>query len=81
MGTLKGKLFLLGLGKELMGQMKGKAGGGGMADMMPAGDGLMQMLGGFSILRLSSLMSMAGLTFTKEQLLDINAKLNKIKKK
>lgn len=70
MGTLKGKLFLLGLGKELMGQMKGKA-----------GDGLMQMLGGFSILRLSSLMSMAGLTFTKEQLLDINAKLNKIKKK
>jgi beta-galactosidase len=41
----------------------------------------MQMLGGFSILRLSSLMSMAGLTFTKEQLLDINAKLNKIKKK
>ena len=81
MGTLKGKLFLLGLGKELMGQMKGKAGGGGMTDMMPAGDGLMQMLGGFSILRLSSLMSMAGLTFTKEQLLDINAKLNKIKKK
>ena len=81
MDSLKGKLFLLGLGKDLMKQMKGSGSGGGMADMMPSGDGLMQMLGGFSILRLTSLMSMAGITFTKEQLLDINAKLNKIKKK
>ena len=41
----------------------------------------MQMLGGFSILRLSSMVGMAGITITKEQLLDINAKLNKVKKK
>lgn len=48
---------------------------------MPSGDGLMQMLGGFSILRIASMASMANITFTKEQLLDINKKLNKIKKK
>lgn len=54
---------------------------GGMGDMMPSGDGLMQMLGGFSILRIASMASMANITFTKEQLLDINKKLNKIKKK
>ena len=83
MGTLKGKLFLLGLGKDMMKQMKGNDSGksGGLGEMIPSGDGLVQMLGGFSILRLASLAGMAGITFTKEQLLDINAKLNKIKKK
>ena len=52
--------------------------GGGMADMMPAGDGLMQMMGGFTIVRLASMMSMANVTFTKEQLLALNAQLNQI---
>ena len=43
-------------------------------------DSMMQMLGGFTFLRLSGMMGMMGIEFTKEQLLDINAKLNKIKK-
>ena len=41
---------------------------------------MMQMLGSFTILRLSGMIGMAGVTLTKEQLLDLNAKLNKIKK-
>ena len=41
----------------------------------------MQMMGGFTLLRLTGLMSMTGATFTKEDLLKINKKLNKIKKK
>jgi hypothetical protein len=42
---------------------------------------MMQMMGGFTLLRLTGLMGMTGVTFTKEDLLKINKKLNKIKKK
>ena len=41
---------------------------------------LLQMLGGFSILRASSMLGMVNVTLTKEQLLSINKKLNKINK-
>ena len=40
-----------------------------------------QMLGGCPVLRLTSMMGMANISFTKEELLKINAKLNKIRKK
>ncbi len=43
-------------------------------------EGMMQMMGGFTVIRLVSLMGMAGLKMTKEQLLGLNAQLNKIKK-
>ena len=39
---------------------------------------MMQMVGSFTILRISSMGGMVGLEFTKEELLDINKKLNKI---
>ena len=82
LASLKGKLVLMGLAKDVMKQMKSSdKKKGGMGDMMPSGDSLMQMLGGFSILRIASMASMANITFTKEQLIDINKKLNKIKKK
>ena len=51
--------------------------GAGGADSMGS---MMQMLGSFTILRLTSLMGSANVTFTKEQLLDLNKKLNQIKK-
>ena len=38
-----------------------------------------QMLGGFTVLRLTSMMGMANISFNKEELLAMNAKLNKIK--
>ena len=41
---------------------------------------MMSMLGGFTVLRLSGMLGMVGVDLTKEQLLDLNAKLNKIKK-
>ena len=81
LSTFKGKLFMAALLKDVMKQMKkSDKAKGGMGDMMPSGDGLMQMLGGFSILRIASMASMVGVSFTKEQLLDINQRLNKIKK-
>ena len=42
-------------------------------------DALMNMVGSFTILRISSMGGMVGIEFTKEQLLDMNRKLNKIK--
>ncbi len=57
---------------------------GGMLGQKAAGfemnESMMQMMGGFTVLRLTSLMSMMDVKFTKEQLLALNAQLNKIKK-
>ena len=41
-------------------------------------DGIMKMVGSFTLLRISSMGGMVGIEFTKEELLDLNAKLNKI---
>ena len=69
-------------GAQLFGVMmkQAMAGAGGMADMMPSGDGLMQMMGGFTILRLVGMIGMVNVTITKEQLLALNAQLNRIPK-
>ena len=49
---------------------------------MAKGEGAKQMLGGFSVLRLASMIGgFMNIEITKEQLLDLNKKLNKIKKK
>ena len=80
--TLQGKLFLAGLMADLMKQMKKGQGEkeNNLADMA-AGEGAKEMMGGFSILRLISMAGgMLGLEYTKEDLLAMNAKLNKIKK-
>ncbi|MBS7360658.1 MAG: glycoside hydrolase family 2 protein, partial [Oscillospiraceae bacterium] len=53
---------------------------GGMADMVSGmGDGLMQMMGGFTVLRLTSMLGMANVSVSKEELLAINSQLNAIK--
>ncbi len=70
-------------GQALFAQMMGSFGGGGKDETMgfeidPAA--MMQMLSSFTVIRLTSLMSAANVTFTKEQLLALNAQLNNIKK-
>lgn len=70
-------------GAALFGQMMSKmaeAGGAGAAGMEIDKDAMMQMMNGFTVLRLTNLLGTAGVKFTKEQLLGINAQLNKIKK-
>jgi len=62
----------------LMQQMKKNA--GGMAAGFEVNEGVMQMMNGFTVIRLANLMGTAGITFTKEQLLGLNAQLNQIKK-
>jgi beta-galactosidase len=44
------------------------------------GPEMMQMMGGFTIVRLSGMMGMMNIEVTKEQLLGLNAMLNQIKK-
>ena len=80
--TMQGKLLFMGLVGKLMGG-KGKAEDGGKikAGGFEVGPEMMSMMGGFTVLRLFTLMGgMMDVKFTKEELLDLNAKLNKIKR-
>ncbi len=71
-------------GQALFGQIMGpiaaaakqSAGEGGFE----MNEGIMQMMGGFTVLRLIGMLGMTGLKMNKEELLDLNAKLNQIKK-
>ncbi len=87
MSCLRGKLWFLGMGLKIKKKMdankKGKKTGkkaGGFEVDLKADGGLMQMMGGFTVLRLSSMMGMINVSFTKEELLKLNKKLNRIKK-
>ena len=90
MESKRGKMWFLGVGlkikKKMDAKKKSEKGGekksGGFHVDLKGGNmgGMMEMLGGFSVLRLSSMMGMMGVTFTKEELLKMNKKLNRIKK-
>ena len=85
LATLRGKLLFLSLAKKMMGgKKKGekkKKGEGPSAMGFTLSKDMMQMLNGFTVLRLLGLMSMLNVSLTKEELLAINKKLNRIKKK
>lgn len=84
LNTFRGKLIFLKLVKKLMGGNKGgKKKGGNMKAMgFEIGPEMMAMMGGFTVLRLFTLMGgMMDIKMTKEDLLAINKKLNKIKRK
>ena len=90
MATLRGKLWLGGMmltmkkkmdankKPEKDGEKTEKKKGGFDIDLKGI-KGMGQMLGGFTVLRLTSMMGMANISFTKEELLAMNAKLIKIK--
>ena len=84
MKSLRGKLwfvhFGLGLKKKMNEGKKGEKKSGGFDVDLSTGGGLMQMMGGFTVLRLTTMMAMMNVSFTKEELLKINKKLNKIRK-
>ena len=74
MATMRGKLLFI----TLMAKLAPKKGDGPSLEL---NEGMMQMLGSFTVLRLAGMMSMANINMTKAQLLDLNAQLNKIKAK
>ncbi len=75
MANEEGKALFMSMVEELTATMEsGKAGG------FKLNAGLLRMIGGFTVLRLTSMMGTANITVTKEQLLELNEKLNRIKK-
>ena len=86
--TLKGKIWFMGLflvlakkqsGPNAQQKTKGKK-KKSKTSTPKADSGLMNMIGNFTVLRFTSMLGMRNVTFTKEELLDINKKLNKIRK-
>ena len=65
--------------KQMFGAMMPKSGDTVMGGF-EMNESMMQMLGGFTLLRLAGMLGMMGINLTKEQLLGINAQLNLIKK-
>jgi len=81
MACFRGKLWFIKLGlkikKSLQGDGKDKK---ASAAGFEINEGLMQMMGGFTVLRLAGMMGAMNVNFTKEELLKMNKKLNKIRK-
>ena len=83
MKTLRGKLVLLSLAKKIKADMDKKP-----KDSEKKTPGfefkmnrdMVAMIGSFTILRLTGMIGMVGVSLTKEDLLKLNKKLNKIKK-
>ncbi len=86
METFRGKLWFAKFGLKMKKAMSGgKKSKGEDGKVKAAGFDIdmkevMGMIGGFSVLRMSSMSGMMGISFTKEELLKYNRQLNKIKK-
>ena len=88
MKSKRGKMWFVGMGLKLKKKMnegkkasaEGEKKSGGFDVDLSEGGGLMEMMGGFTVLRLTSMMGMMNVNFTKEELLKLNKKLNRIKK-
>ena len=88
MSCTAGKIWFMRLGLKLKKKMdankkekaKGEKKSGGFDVDLKADGGLMQMMGGFTVLRLSSMMGMMNISFTKEELLKLNKQLSRIRK-
>ncbi len=88
MQSKRGKMWFIGMGLKIKKKMDagkkaaadGEKKSGGFDVDLSEGGGLMEMMGGFTVLRLTSMMGMMNVNFTKEELLKMNKKLNKIKK-
>ena len=85
MSSTRGKIWFVRLGLKIKNKMnEGKKNpdkkSGGFDVDLKADGGLMQMMGGFTVLRLSSMMGMMNVSFAKEELLKLNKQLNQKKK-
>ncbi len=81
MASFRGKLWFIRLGLKLKKAMGGgKKGEKKEAMGFELSEEMMQMMGGFTVLRMSGMMGMMNISFSKEELLKMNAQLNRIKK-
>ncbi len=80
MASFRGKLWFIRLGLKLKKKMGGKKGEKKEAMGFELGEDVMKMMGGFTVLRLSTMVGMMNISFTKEELLKMNAQLGRIRK-
>ena len=78
LATFRGKLWFAKIGLKIKKMMSG--GDAKKASGFEMSEGVMKMMGGFTVLRLTSMMGMMNVNFTKEELLKMNKQLNRIKK-
>ena len=87
--TLRGKLWMMGLFLTMAKKMNGGKSKSADKDKKKKkkktgnpemGSGVMNMIGSFTVLRFTGMLGMRNVYFTKEELLKINAKLNRMKK-
>lgn len=82
MASLKGKMYMGALLMKLMKSAGGEDGKKASAGIEINKEDMMKMMSGFTVKRLLSMLgTMGGAPLTKEEMLEINEKLNKIKKK
>ena len=79
--TVKGKIVMMTWATRLLNQLPKRKDGKPSAMGFDLNNGMMQMLGGFTVLRLAGMIGTMNINLSKEDLLDLNAQLNKIKKK
>ncbi len=81
MSSFRGKLWFIHFGLKMKKSMgAGKKGEKKEAMGFELNDDMMKMMGGFTVLRMISMAGMMNISFTKEELLDMNKKLNRIRK-
>ncbi len=80
MASFRGRLWFIRLGLKLKKAMGGKKGEKKEAMGFELSEDMMKMMGGFTVLRLSSMVGMMNISFTKEELLKMNEQLNRIRK-
>ncbi len=86
MSCFRGKLWFVRVGLKIKKKMNKNADKTKKKDKKVSAMGfelsedMMQMMGGFTVLRLTSLISMLNISFSKEELLKMNKQLNRIKK-
>ena len=79
MSSFFGKLWFIKTMLKIKKQLSA-GGNDGTAAGFEMSEGIMQMMGGFTVLRLTSMMGMMNVSFTKEELLKMNRQLNRIRK-
>ena len=81
LSTVRGKLIFASLMGKMLGGGKKEGGEPNKVMGFEMTADMMSMMNGFTVLRLITMAGgMMNVKFTKEQLLDLNAQLNKIKK-
>jgi beta-galactosidase len=80
LASKRGKLWFVRVGLKMKKKMSKNGGGEKKAMGFDITPDMMSMLNGFTVLRLTSLMGMMNINFTKEELLKMNKQLNRIRK-